>query len=50
LTQSGVGLGRPMLHKFWMSVGGGSMFLGLQTTDQNQIRRGITGLSIDGSL
>ena len=49
LTQTGVGLGRPMLPQFWMSVGGGSMFLGLQSTDQNQNPRGITGLSIDGS-
>jgi hypothetical protein len=33
-----------------MSFGGGSMFLGIKSTDQNQNPRGITGLSIDGSL
>jgi hypothetical protein len=32
-----------------MSVGGGSMFLGFEPTDQNQNLEGITGLSIDGS-
>ena len=49
LTQTGVGLGRPILDQFWMPVGAFSTFLGLQSTDQNQNPRGITGLSIDGS-
>ena len=49
LTQSGVGLGRPILDQFWMSFGVSSMLLGLQPTDQNQNPRGITGPSIDGS-
>jgi len=49
LTQTGVGLGRPMLPQFWISVGAFSTFLGFEPTDQNQNPRGITGLSIDGS-
>ena len=49
LTQTGVGLGRPMLPQFWISVGRCSLFLGIKSTDQNQNPRGITGLPIDGS-
>ena len=50
LTQSGVGLGRPILDQFWMSVGVCSTFLGFESTVQNQNPKGITGLSIYGSL
>ena len=40
LTQTGVGLGRPSLDQFWMSVDVRSMLLGLQSTDQNQKPKG----------
>ena len=49
LTQTGVGLGRPMLPQLWMPIGAFSTFLGFEPTDKNQNPRGITGLSADGS-